>query len=454
MKRTTIILNLILFYFIGFSQDFEVVPCVDLKGGYLGFASWCDFNSDGYLDVFVTGLDFGGDFTHAELYKNNGDKTFSETNLTLFPRVIYGDISWGDYDNNGTLDLIYAGTKSGFSEDNYTGIYKNQGDTSFIEITHFVPKLGQCDLEWVDVNNDGLLDIYYQGINSVKEFDLGVYKNIGNDTFEKININIQKISGPRGNFTQNSAKWADFDNDGFKDVIIAMSSSNEFRFEFYKNLGNFLFQKVDIGLPNLNYVQIAVGDINNDGLYDIVFTGSTQKTLSSADNSADIHILINNGNLSFSNNNKINNVGVFKNTLELGDFNNDGFKDIIDYGAGSSFRNLKIYTNNRDGTFNSFSHSITPSSSGGATFGDFDNDNDLDILYYGRIYSPNEKEVTYVYENKSLVANELPTPPDSISIWAIGNDILINWSDGSDDTTDSIGLNYNLRLGVKDNLGA
>lgn len=452
MKKTIIIMNLILFNIIGFSQDFEIVSNVDLKGGYLGFASWCDYNSDGYLDAFVTGLDFGDGFTHAELYKNNGDKTFSETNFTLFPRVIYGDISWGDYNNDGTLDLIFAGTKSGFSEDNYTGIFKNQGDTNFVEITHSVPKLGQCHLEWTDVNIDGLLDIYYQGINSRKEFDMGIYKNVGNDDFEKVNINIEKISGPRGNGTKNSAKWADFDNDGYKDVIIAMSSSNEFRFEFYRNLGNFSFQKVDIGLPNLNYVQLAVGDINNDGLYDIVFTGSTEQTLSSSDNSADIYIFINNGELSFTNETKIDNVGVFDNTLELGDFNNDGYYDIIYYGAGSSLRNMNIYTNNQNNTFSSFSHSITTSSDGGATLGDFDNDNDLDILYYGRIYNPSEEEVTYVYENKSLTQNELPTPPDSIAIWAIGNDLLISWSDGSDDSTSIKCLNYNLRLGVENKL--
>ncbi len=451
MKKIINVLYLSIISSLIFSQSFERLSDLDLKGGYLGFASWCDYNSDGYLDVFVTGVDFGGDFTHAELYKNYGDNSFVETNITLIPRVIYGDMSWGDFDNNGTLDLIYAGTTSGFSEDNITKIYKNINDTNLVEITHTLPYLRSCYLEWVDINNDGYLDIYYQGIDSTNEFDLGIYKNNGDETFEKAIININLIEGSRGNFTKNSAKWADFDNDGLKDVIIAMSTRDDFKFELYKNLGDFSFQKINIELPQLNYVNLAVGDINQDGNYDIVFTGSTDDFLSSADMNSDIYIYINEGNFNFDEAFKINNVGVFWNTLELGDINNDGYFDILDYGTGSSFDELQIYINNKDNTFSSLYHDITDSKEGGASLGDFDNDGDLDILYYGRIYYYGDMEVTYIYENKSEIINNNPSPPDSIDIFAINDDIKFYWNKATDDITNSNSLSYNISIGTNSN---
>lgn len=446
MKNFSLLLIILLVSFTMFSQNFERVTNVELKGGYLGYASWCDYNSDGFLDIFVTGVDFQENFTHAELYMNNGDKTFSESGITNLPRVIYGDLSWGDFNNDGTQDLIYAGTQSGFSEDNLTKIYKNVNN-SFVEISHTLPYLAQCCLEWVDVDNDGLLDIYYQGINSNKQFDLGIYRNMGNENFIKVDVNIPKINGPRGNANQNNAKWADFDNDGLKDIVIGMSTKDDFKFVFYKNIGNFTFEKKEIGLPNLNYVQLDVADINQDGLYDIIFTGSTSSWLGSTDMDADIHIFVNKGNLKFDEEFTIYNVGVFKGNIELGDLNNDGYPDIIDYGVGSHPRKINIYINNQDLSFSLINHSIYSSDSGGALLGDYDNDNDLDILYYGRMYIQNEPEATYVYENKLNTINNSPTTPDKINCYALNEEIQINWNEGNDDYTLPISLGYNLSIG-------
>lgn len=437
-----------------YSQNFERVPNVDLSSGYNGFASWGDYNSDGLLDIYVTGMDFGDRYRYAEIYTNNGDKTFTLSKINSLPKVIYGDVAWGDYDNNGTLDLIYAGTKSGFSEDNITQIYKNGGQSGFIEINHQLPCLGQCCLEWVDVNNDGLLDIYYQGINSDKEFELGIYKNWGADDFRKENINIESISGARGNGTVNAAKWADFDNDGLKDVIVALSSNDNFEFTFYKNKGNFIFEKIDIGLPQLNYVSMDVGDINQDGLMDVVFSGSTKKYLMGSDQYAKMYVLVNKGSLVFEESQSMYGVDVFQNTLELGDMNNDGYADILYYGSGPNFDELEIYLNNGNRTFNYVSHTIPNVNSGGAFLGDFDNDNDLDILYYGRIKNINtgyDEEVTYVYENKSEIPNTPPQAPQSINILAIDNNLKITCTEGADDSTLASSLFYNISIGTSEN---
>lgn len=394
------------------SQDFDRVQTIDLKGGYLGFASFVDYDSDGLSDVFVTGLDFGstGDFRHAMFYKNNGDRTFTESTIASIPRTIYGDCSWGDFDNNGTPDLIYTGTTSGYKEDYITKIYKNiNNGCEFVEISHDIPRLSNCSVDWVDVNNDGLLDIHYQGINSTNSFDLGIFKNNGDGSFSKVeDTGFTSINGGLGNLTANNAEWADFDSDGLKDVLMASSTNSERQFALYKNLGNFKFEKINFALPQFSYVKMDVGDINNDGRPDFVFTGSTKLYLDSADYGVKIYIYINNGNMNFTNSFSIDNDGVLLSQIKLGDFDNDGFCDLFNYGSGNSFKLPKIYMNNKDGTFSEKSHTFPVCSSGGIDFGDYDNDDDLDILYYGRTETPRDDEMTQVYENK-IVNMELPS---------------------------------------------
>ena len=76
--------------------------------------------------------------------------------------------------------------------------------------------------------------------------------------------------------------------------------------------------------------------------------------------------------------------------------------DVINYGTGpwGTFPEVtKIYRNNGDGTFSNFSHTLPDCMFGGAEFGDFDNDNDLDILYYGRLgrsAGMGDDEITYM----------------------------------------------------------
>ncbi|MGE6352901.1 FG-GAP-like repeat-containing protein [Flavobacterium sp. NPDC079362] len=402
-----LLLFVLLFSFLGSNaQNFTKINTDYLKGGYNGFSTFVDYNGDGLLDIFVTGVDFGpcGDFRHAIFYKNNGDKTFTESPISNIPRTIYGGYSWGDYDNNGTQDLIYTGTTSGFPADYITKIYKNvDNGCEFVEISTSLPGLGDCTVKWVDVDNDGLLDIYYHGLSSENKFVIGIYRNTGNDTFTKVeNLGFHTINGARGNGTTNSSEWIDFDGDGLKDFIVASSTGTERKFEIFKNLGNFKFQAISFQLPQLSYVKLDVGDINNDGKPDFVFTGSTKYELMSSDSSGKVYFYINKGNMNFENSVTLNDQGVFMAELHLKDLNNDGYLDFINYGSGTSFRVLKIYKNDRNGNFNEISHSLPICYSGGIDFGDYDEDGDLDVLYFGRTENPRDDEITYVYENSTI----------------------------------------------------
>lgn len=424
------------------SQNFEkVISSDNLKGGYNGFASFADYNKDGLLDIFVTGVDFGpnGDFRNAILYKNNGDKTFTESAIKNIPRVVYGDHSWGDFNNDGTLDLLYAGTVSGFAENNITKIYKNiDNGCEFVEISNSIPKIKDGSVEWVDVNNDGLLDVFYQGINSNDKFDLGIFKNNGNETFTKVeNINLYSITGERANMQFNRGNWVDFDGDGLKDVIIASSTKTEREFAIYKNLGNFNFQKLNFSLPQLSYVSMDVGDINKDGLPDLVFTGSTEFNLMSGDRNSKLFFYLNKGNMNFSNSLVLENSGGFLSQLKLGDFNNDGFLDLVNFGSGLSYRVTKFYLNNKNDTFSEVYKGFPICYSGGIDFGDFDNDKDLDILYYGRTENPRDDEITYIYENKT---SNIEFPSEIIVDYGCGCNLQSSFS--LNNSVDSVIWNF------------
>ena len=68
--------------------------------------AWGDYDNDGRLDILLTG-DTGSGYA-ALVYHNNGDGTFSDARAGL-AGVAYGDAAWGDYDNDGDLDILLAG---------------------------------------------------------------------------------------------------------------------------------------------------------------------------------------------------------------------------------------------------------------------------------------------------------------------------------------------------------
>ena len=418
------------------AQTFELLNTQNLKGGYLGFGSFVDYNNDGYLDIFVTGQDFDNGFSNAVFYENNADLSFTESPISNIPRVIYGDYSWADFDKNGTLDLLYSGTTSGFPEYGITKVFRNvDNGCEFVEIPVSLAGTSNGTSHWVDIDNDGFLDIFLTGNNVNNETEVIIYKNQGGDNFvRQVITTIDALPGGRGNFTKSTARWDDLNGDGLEDLVIARSTELAFSFDLYMNLGGFQFSQQNIGLPKLSYVAMEIGDINNDNRLDIVFTGSPNLENLSGDGTGDLYVFTNDGNMNFTNSFTIADEGVFFNDIELGDIDNDGFLDVINYGTGPWGTHpevTKIYKNNRNGTFSNFSHALPDCRFGGVEFGDFDNDNDLDVLYFGRIEDPSDNEITYIYEN-TLLDKELPTEIVAKETCVCDNTLSFTLDDNSD----------------------
>lgn len=171
---------------------------------------WADYDNDGDQDVLVLNQTTSTAVQYqTRLYKNNGDGTLTRVLGSAFEAVNYIDrsCSWGDYDNDGDLDVFITG--------NQNRLYRNNADGTFTELTANalyegqVITLGSYGSAWADMDNDGDLDVFAIGFNTM------FYYNNGDGTFTKYatpelfnSPNLSKLYGPA---------LEDVDNDGFLD---------------------------------------------------------------------------------------------------------------------------------------------------------------------------------------------------------------------------------------------
>jgi hypothetical protein len=224
-------------------------------------AAWGDFTNDGWLDLFVTS--FGGT-QYNYCYTNNGDGTFTRVLPTFFPanNINSFGCAWADYDNDGYLDLV-KGISNPFGGS--TQIYHNNGNASFNNVTsasigNIGP--GANNVVWGDYDNDGYVDLFlaigYNGPDNV------LLHNRGNGTFTRITGNpMVTATGLSG-----GASWADYDNDGRLDLLVSRTSAGCL---LYHNEGGGIFRSVT-NQPfstDLNGSGVSWGDYDNDGFLDV-----------------------------------------------------------------------------------------------------------------------------------------------------------------------------------------
>ena len=134
--------------------------------------AWGDYDNDGYLDLYLANKDEAN-----RLYENQRDGTFAEVASTagVDDSGLGHGASWGDFDNDGDLDLYLANWRT-------NRLYKNGGDGTFTEtgaddwVNNFRESHGAS---WGDYNNDGHLDLYVINTAAVNR----LYRNNGDETF-------------------------------------------------------------------------------------------------------------------------------------------------------------------------------------------------------------------------------------------------------------------------------
>ncbi len=257
-------------------------------------ATWFDFNNDGFLDVFIGNETSGGDTNRCELFRNNGDGTFTECAAALGVDAIglCKSVTSGDYDNDGWPDLYVSfrgqpnilfhneGPQS--PDKSLTGAWKFKN----VAVAAGVTEPAFSFPAWFfDFDNDGWLDIFACGygvkdVGTVAKDYLGLpnlgvrsrlYRNNHDGTFKEISeeAGVAKVLlGMSGNF-------GDLDNDGFLDFYLGTGDpelSTIIPNRMFRNDGGRRFQDVTTsgGFGHLQKGHgIAFGDLDNDGDQDV-----------------------------------------------------------------------------------------------------------------------------------------------------------------------------------------
>jgi tetratricopeptide (TPR) repeat protein len=315
-------------------EDIAAVVGLDKTSGGRGTAVF-DYDNDGWLDILITAA-FGG----STLYHNNGDGTFTDVSVSSGMDKVTNTFAVvaGDYNNDGLTDVFV--TRSGF----YAGdgqLFRNNGDGTFTDVTE---EAGLRDIwgpaftaSWVDYDGDGLLDLFVAN-NLGGLFDRKtpnrLFHNNGDGTFTE----ATEQSGLKTIWPTIGGAWGDYDNDGFMDLFLSNALG---RSQLFHNNGDGTFTDVSAhaGVTALGFGSPAFfWDYDNDGWMDI-------------------------GQFIWS--------------------DHDDVIHTMRHGQGPpGGQSMRVYRNNRDGTFSLVSRELGLTECWGTmsgSFGDFNNDGYLDL---------------------------------------------------------------------------
>ncbi len=194
-------------------------------GGNAVGAAWGDFNEDGLLDVFLTDLSGLN-----RLWRNTGLRTFQAVTDSPVVEAKTGvGCAWGDFDNDGDLDLFVA-NGGGL----HNSLFRNDNGT-FVKVTvgDLVQNGGySVGCAWGDYDNDGDLDLFVAGMGGSA---VRIYRNLGNGVFERV------IDEPPAQLAGHGSAvvLADYTGNGFLDLFVARWAGGPANpSQLYRNVGN------------------------------------------------------------------------------------------------------------------------------------------------------------------------------------------------------------------------
>ena len=385
-----------------------------------------DYNNDGCMDIFFTnGADLpslkktGPEYSN-RLFRNNCDGTFTDVTEKV---GVAGEgysmgVAVGDYDNDGFPDIFVAGV-------NRNILYHNRGDGTFEDVTekahlggvdpHY-GKLWSVSAAWVDVDNDGWLDLVvtnyvqwdaqHEPVCGSPQQQLYCRPDAYHDTPNQLFRNNHD-----GTFTDITASSglgaylgkgmgvavADYDGDGLMDIFVTNDSVPNFLFH---NLGRGKFEEVamlaGVALNDNGRPVASMGadfrDVDNDGRPDLLFTAMFNDTFSFFRNTGK--------SPAFEDDTASSGLALVTRRLTgwgLGfyDFDNDGFKDLFTsdshfpaldryLGSAAALPN-SVFRNLGNGRFQDVSETAGPDfqivgQHRGVAFADFDNDGRVDAV--------------------------------------------------------------------------
>jgi tetratricopeptide (TPR) repeat protein len=258
-------------------------------------AAWGDFNSDGFLDLYVANYEKPGETlgqgTPDRFYLNQGNGTFVESSAAMGMTPPMGHdlcgrgVNWGDYDNDDDLDIYVSNYRlqENLLWENQAG--KKASDVALLKGVAGMERDGwwghTIGSEWGDYDNDGDLDLITANLAHPRYIDFSnktcLYGNSGAPNFFFTDRRSQ--AGIKYEETQSDPAWGDVDNDGDLDLYITCIYQNMRSF-LYRNRGDGTFEDITYlsGTRAFNGWGCAFSDYDNDGDLDLlVASGSGVK---------------------------------------------------------------------------------------------------------------------------------------------------------------------------------
>jgi len=332
-----------------------------------------DYDGDGDMDLYIGRKDEAGGEFKSYLFQNELGRyqDFAES-YGIQHNLKENRAAFADFDNDGFLDLLILGS-------NGAVMYHNAGKGNFVNMTDEAGlstlKEGSRPL-FVDLDHDGDLDLFQarDGLNQV-------FLNTGDRGFKEVEGQMGLGGAPETK--TNEAIFGDFDDDGDLDLYLVNANAPDL-FAWNQRQGAFKTVEVsgEMDVPMGSKAAVA-GDFNNDGLLDLALVNNSNSPLlmlenqgegafiSRSDREADFQDLR----------------GADLNDLEVIDFDNDGYLDLVLAGASKTEadRGVYLYHNKGDGSFENLSRllpEIAFSASQISTF-DYNEDGDSDLLLSG-----------------------------------------------------------------------
>ena len=356
----------------------EVLPPADLPDRFFRFsdagvdigngkAAWGDFDNDGRVDLLAGG----------NIHRNVGD------GFSFFTRV--GDGIWGDYDNDGWLDIFVYESRS---------LFRNEEGRQFVNVTsQALPELPTrvtVGAAWADLDGDSFLDLYIGGFEN-PGYDVDVILlNEGGETFRLAWTQSGDVDPARG------ITACDFDEDFDMDVYVS-----NYRLEqnqLWRNDGNASFVNAGPshgvegiwdgwGHSHGHTIGSAWGDLDGDGHFDL-FVGNFSHPDAWQDRPRFYRNLGPGEDYRFEDLSDGAGLAWQESFASptLGDVDNDGDLDLYFTTVYRGDRNV-IYVNQGGFRFTEQEDTGLPQGETyQAAWADFDNDGDLDLATNGRLY--------------------------------------------------------------------